>query len=267
MRKVLSLLAACAMAMSLSSCGHESLEEVNCLILKEKYGKEFKIKECFGPKDCIAYPVDDPGLIFYSGYTTHESGYDGYECALAGRELKKAAEEKLKKIGFTYRYYLDLSVGEITDPSWMEKRQKNNKPEKYKNYISTYTWFISCDIFELSDKEIYDYATEIVSMDNDYKGCFVRLFFVTDEEYKATLEHYSNYTDFNPWGINDFYNLIEKDFVAGTSRGMREIFVEKPYEQKEGKFIKIENYNEDYYPPFEEFEKMMQEVRSNELYR
>lgn len=267
------------MVIGLTSCSlkHESVEESNLRILEEKYGKEFVIKECFGPCDCIAYPADDPELIFYSGYTAAGGGYDLYQNEIVARRYKMLAEEKLNELGFKYKYYIDVDAyffnEETQDDEILDYLLISNEsdlditPSNY-TYILNYTLFISAESLEMTDIEIYNLATQLFNIYSMGRYGHIWLYIVTNEEYEMTLNHYSNYTEISPWGVTDFYHKIEDDFWDNNHDSNSE------HDSYDARFISFHKlYNDDCenkeykITTFEEFEQKMQEVRSNGLYK
>lgn len=282
LKKVIAvLISVLIMALGLTSCSlkHESVEESNLRILEEKYGKEFKIKECFGPSDCIAYPVDDPDLIFYSGYTAAGGGYDLYKNEIIARKYKQVAEKKFNDLDFKYKYYVDVDANFFNEETQKVEIMEfnsvcndlnfDNLPSKY-TYNLKYTIFFSEEALEMTDIEIFNLVTQLFDINNTNEYGDIRLYFVTNEEYKMTLNHYSDYTEIEHWGVTDFYNKLQDDYWNNNDDSL---FVREFPEGRANCILRRRFYYsdiEDYIKKittFEEFEEKMQEVRNNGLYK
>ena len=231
-----------AMAFGLSRCNgrEERIVRYTKERLKEDYGEEFEIKHIRDGSRTIAYPVRDPDLLFECSYVmSNDNGHNEYIEAIVGKQFKTRLDEKLE--GFKYDYYVDVDIAWAgilgTDTNiTIEDYDRITAGTKYN---PSYEFYISCDILECSDEEIYDLLKSIATERNCTLGCYI----VLDEDLKLIKEEYSDY----PTLSSDMYWYLDytqhyKDLGSAT-------------------------INNQWNMDFEYFQEKMKEVRSNELYR
>lgn len=207
--------------------------------LEDEYGEKFKIKTVLNKKDAVAYPVNNPQLLFETHYNVKHKG-GGFNCYLeeiVAQQFKELVEEKMAD--FKYKYYIDVDVywtdklGRVGTAVTIEDFDELTDSKPY------YDIYLSSEALNYSDEELYQLIESIASI----HSCYIEVCFVTDTYYDKIVEHYSIYPKLSS---GDFYRKVEEKFG-----GIGNITLEN------GKLKK----------DLDEFIERMQEVRNNELYR
>lgn len=212
--------------------------------LYEKYGEEFEVKTIMDSHRTIAYPVNNPDLLFevYSLIETR-GGEDYYIHALVGEQYLQIVEEIFADIDLDF--YIDVDMAPVL-PKGKEITNTDITIEEYNDEMSGYSTqpeielYLCSDFLEhYNDEELYSYFQTVVSA-TDLRSLTV--YFIQTEDRRVVEDYFSEYPS-----LSCNSNLIgyldgKYDRVAqGAEQG-------------------VWNMNMD------DFNKKMEEIRKNELY-
>lgn len=212
--------------------------------LYEKYGEEFEVKTIMDSHRTIAYPVNNPDLLFevYSLIETR-GGKDDYIQSIIGDQYKQIVEEIFADIDLDF--YIDVDVPSIP---FKEKELTNTDItiEEYNDEMSEYSTqpdielYLCSDFLErYNDDELYSYFQTVVSA-TDLR--FLKIYFVISED-MVTVENY----------FSEYPSLSCNSNLIGYLNG-------KYDRVGQGAEQGVWNMNMD------DFNKKMEEIRKNELY-
>ena len=212
--------------------------------LKEKYGEEFVVFNTMADgKSATAYPVSNPDLLFRTEYWIGSSeGRDSYIQEIVCAQYKEIAEEKLKD--FNYEYYIDVDMEFVFEPVnanqdvTIEEYLKANPEERgliFNIYIST-------DILEISDKDIYQLLNLMIDLPN-HENAAVNMYFIENSYIKEVKENYRA------------FSYPEASFYDDMIKNKRYDFIRQ----------KKENYK--YNLSLNDIINEMEKIRDHELYR
>lgn len=213
--------------------------------LYEKYGEEFEVKTIMDSHRTIAYPVNDPDLLFevYSLIETR-GGKDDYIQSIIGDQYKKIVEKTFADVNLYF--YIDVDVPSIP---FKEKEIKNTNItiEEYNDEMSAYSvqpkidLYLSSDLLDCySNEELYFFMKSIVS---DTNPRFLRVTFILLDDEKTVEEYYSEYPSLScNSDLIHFLNTKYEEVARGAEEGIWKMSID-------------------------EFNQEMEEIREDELYR
>lgn len=213
--------------------------------LYEKYGEEFEVKTIMDSHRTIAYPVNDPDLLFevYSLIETR-GGKDDYIQSIIGDQYKKIVEKTFADVNLYF--YIDVDVPSIP---FKEKEIKNTNItiEEYNDEMSAYSihptivLYLSSDFLDCySNEELYSYIQSIVS---DINLDYLRIDFILLEDEKTVEEYYSEYPSLScNSSLIGFLDEKYERVAQGAEQGIWKMSID-------------------------EFNQKMEEIREDELYR
>ena len=193
--------------------------------LYKKYGEEFEVKTIMDSHRTIAYPVNDPDLLFevYSLIETR-GGKDDYIQSIIGDQYKKIVEKTFADVNLYF--YIDVDVPSIP---FKEKEIKNTNItiEEYNDEMSAYSvqpkidLYLSSDFLDCySNEELYFFMKSIVS---DTNPRFLRVTFILLDDEK-TVEEYEKISKYIQKNKDRKILLIE----LGVGR-MTPMFIQEPF--------------------------------------
>ncbi len=215
-------------------------------------------------------------MIFHSSYTTRETGHDCYEEELILKKCKELANEKLSEFGKNYRFLVDADGAFEENENGQfasDILRKDCIPEE-SVFSYSYDFFIESKALELSDEELYEVILKLADVDKSNKPYSIAVYFVTNGELNELTDWFNNYPELDFFEKPKMYRKLQDNYFNNTDSSFersdhgREIYLfNKNFEFLNSEFRDRLKDDEEYYPPLEEFEARMQEVRNNGLYR
>lgn len=209
--------------------------------LEEEYGEKFEIKTVIDGSNTIAYPVNNPELLFETSYVIRNgNGRNEYLEEIVAQQLKELIEEKLAD--FKYKYYVDVDVPWTKALVTADKNITIEEYAKLSGQTPRYDIFLSSKVLDCKDESLHNLSKEIASAQTFTQECYIYIYFLTDEYFNKVIDNFSTYPSTTP----SLHRELESEF---------------------GSVALMSINNGELRENFDKFNEKIKEIRENELYR
>lgn len=221
--------------------------------LSEKYGEEFKVTEVFNVQGNVfhvyAYSVNRPNVIFDASCVMGSStlGYDYYIEELVAEQYKALVDEQL--VDFGYDYYIDSWCANIDDDSApiMDTSMTIEEYNELSEHEPKFNIYFSKEVLAEDNETLYELLKKVTSTTD----CLLGFYVVTEEDLEKVRDEYSK----RSIRSFEFHDYLETQYNISAQRAEDRGYF--GFRSIDGEWNRTE----------EDFYKIMEVIRSNELFK